>query len=745
MSDNTEEISLGEVQDSEDPPTEELGLVDMEPVSPSASQPTAARPKAGPASASKLRERLGTKPMATPPPPPPESLLPPATKKRADTARPPSARASAPARSESARPARGSTRPAPPAEALAHRTSGKPGAVSSKHPPGSSASKAEMAASLRPPPVPEEAKLAAGPITVAPPPAAAPSSKAAGPITVTPPPAAGPLTAPPPAGDESKVVAPPSAAEFAAPRPARRSTAPMSRTSTDPGMPAVKADGSEPSVPVATADVRATEASAPNIEPPSRPSLVDTERMAPVLDAVSVLDGAADGGAASVAASDASASVATPEAQSEPAAKSSASSGSYPSVSAEIAAADVKSSETSGSYAAASARDVVGTKSEPVLKSSEASAVQQQLSPSNPVPPSFVEVAPPRAPKAPVSPDAVFDVETLFDDRLEPEHGAGSAGARTEASNATAAHAEREPATVEWSPTSSTRAAKARGNRPWPLIAAAGVLALVAGSFSTRACTSEDHVAQSESAPKQDNAPHVLMPAPEQPAQLAAADPSRPKPGLAPGERPASAEAAPAAPSQPSAPVVAPAAPAAASGAATANTTAAATPAPAAATTAVAADTAAGSQTDLASAGKTLTATQARPLPAGMRGGVVAYRASEEPVVDYKAKGRDYFSAGKYREAADAYQRASERAPSDSGAFAGLGASWLAAGQSDRAIVAYQRALQLKPDVSGFQAALGRAYLQKGDRGRAASAYRKALELDPQNSAARNGLEGLQK
>lgn len=124
-------------------------------------------------------------------------------------------------------------------------------------------------------------------------------------------------------------------------------------------------------------------------------------------------------------------------------------------------------------------------------------------------------------------------------------------------------------------------------------------------------------------------------------------------------------------------------------------------------------------------------------------GGVVSYRARKLPEVDYKGKAREYYSAGKYREAAEAYQRASQRAPSDAGAFAGLGASWLSAGEADRAIMAYQRAVQLKPDVSGFQAALGRAYLTKGDKGRAAAAYTKALALDPQNQAAKSGLATL--
>jgi serine/threonine protein kinase len=113
--------------------------------------------------------------------------------------------------------------------------------------------------------------------------------------------------------------------------------------------------------------------------------------------------------------------------------------------------------------------------------------------------------------------------------------------------------------------------------------------------------------------------------------------------------------------------------------------------------------------------------------------------------LDYKLKAREFFRTGKYREAAENYAHATRRAPTDSAAFAGLGASWLAAGEPNRAIVAYQRAVQLKPDVSGFQAALGRAYATKGDRPRATAAYTKALKLDPNNQAAKAGLASVKR
>jgi tetratricopeptide (TPR) repeat protein len=115
-------------------------------------------------------------------------------------------------------------------------------------------------------------------------------------------------------------------------------------------------------------------------------------------------------------------------------------------------------------------------------------------------------------------------------------------------------------------------------------------------------------------------------------------------------------------------------------------------------------------------------------------------RASVAAEVDYKVRGRELYQAGKFREAAEAYQRATERNAADAGAYAGLGASFLAAGDAGKAIAAYKRAVQIEPAVSGFQAALGRAYLKKGDRTQARAAYAKALTLDPNNQAAKSGM-----
>jgi serine/threonine protein kinase/tetratricopeptide (TPR) repeat protein len=110
---------------------------------------------------------------------------------------------------------------------------------------------------------------------------------------------------------------------------------------------------------------------------------------------------------------------------------------------------------------------------------------------------------------------------------------------------------------------------------------------------------------------------------------------------------------------------------------------------------------------------------------------------------ELKAQARTAYQEGRYREAATAYEKATEQNPSDAGAFAGLGAMKLALNDGNAAIAAYSRAIRLQPASSGFHAALGRAYLQENDRARARAAYEHALQLDPNNAAAKTALAQL--
>ena len=285
-----------------------------------------------------------------------------------------------------------------------------------------------------------------------------------------------------------------------------------------------------------------------------------------------------------------------------------------------------------------------------------------------------------------------------------------------------------EPAHEEPSEPSEDSLPPRRGRRPWPLLAAAALLGLLAVGIKLAA-----NRAASSAVP----APHAERAAPQPPA--ASAEPptgSATEPALAPAEPTPAVE--PPSAAVPPEPEAAPGMGSAASEVPP-SAPAAAPPAVASGAPPVPADQPTAQTLPAAEAGKAFL----RDGGAAEPGGVVSYKPRLRSETDYKNKGLQFFQAGKFREAAEAYEHAAQRAPSDARAFAGLGASWLSAGEADRAILAYQRAVQLKPEVSGFQAALGRAYLNKGDRARATAAYAKALALDPDNQAAKTALASL--
>ena len=270
--------------------------------------------------------------------------------------------------------------------------------------------------------------------------------------------------------------------------------------------------------------------------------------------------------------------------------------------------------------------------------------------------------------------------------------------------------------------------------RPWPLLAAAAALLLVAiGLKFARSGTSEPEAATSSTEPSgADSEPAAVEDDKPAAAELTAnakvSNTEDPPPSAAsPQTHADESNTAAALPAAKTAPPPADETPNPSTPAAAPTDSVSKAEVPAAQTIAA------------AEAGKAYLREGSTPA----KGGVVPYKPRVKTEVDYKNRGLQLFQAGRYREAADAYERATQKAPSDPRAFAGLGASWLSSGEPDRAILAYQRAVQLKPEVSGFQAALGRAYLTKGDRARAIAAYSKALALDPKNQAAKSALASL--
>lgn len=136
-------------------------------------------------------------------------------------------------------------------------------------------------------------------------------------------------------------------------------------------------------------------------------------------------------------------------------------------------------------------------------------------------------------------------------------------------------------------------------------------------------------------------------------------------------------------------------------------------------------------------------ANDSAPRQASKPGRPDAAAARIAKAAAFKSQGRADYQAGRYKQAAAAYQKAVSANPADAGAYAGLGASKLAARDIAGAIAGYSRAVRLQPASSGFHAALGRAFLQKGDRRAARREYERALQLDRDNLAARTALNQL--
>lgn len=121
--------------------------------------------------------------------------------------------------------------------------------------------------------------------------------------------------------------------------------------------------------------------------------------------------------------------------------------------------------------------------------------------------------------------------------------------------------------------------------------------------------------------------------------------------------------------------------------------------------------------------------------------------ALPQPAVDVAAtrtRGRTAYEAGRFEEAATAYEQAATAVGTDAGLWAAVGVSRLALHQPAAAIDAYRRAIALAPATAGFHVGLGRALLESGDAAAARTEFEAALAIDPRNQDARTGLARTQ-
>ncbi len=100
------------------------------------------------------------------------------------------------------------------------------------------------------------------------------------------------------------------------------------------------------------------------------------------------------------------------------------------------------------------------------------------------------------------------------------------------------------------------------------------------------------------------------------------------------------------------------------------------------------------------------------------------------------AAGINFFNAGKYQEAIDAFLKVAERFPENVEPFYNLGVCYLRNGNPESAVGPLEKVIQLKPETVEAYFALGECYFNLGQSEKALAAFSKATNFDPNNAKA---------
>jgi TonB family protein len=99
--------------------------------------------------------------------------------------------------------------------------------------------------------------------------------------------------------------------------------------------------------------------------------------------------------------------------------------------------------------------------------------------------------------------------------------------------------------------------------------------------------------------------------------------------------------------------------------------------------------------------------------------------------IDYRARGKEHYSAGRYQEAAEAFKQAVRLKPDDPEAHHGLGLAFQSLRQYDEAVASYNEAIRLKPDWAEPYSDLGVAYRSMKRFKEAVDSFREAIQIKP--------------
>ena len=112
---------------------------------------------------------------------------------------------------------------------------------------------------------------------------------------------------------------------------------------------------------------------------------------------------------------------------------------------------------------------------------------------------------------------------------------------------------------------------------------------------------------------------------------------------------------------------------------------------------------------------------------------------------DFYRQGDKFYGQRKYDKAIEAYSKAIELNPNDSGLYNNRGIVYHLKREYEKAIADYTRAAELNPSHFSAYNNRGLVYEEMGNTEMAIADYRKALELDPENKLARENLNKVLK
>ena len=92
---------------------------------------------------------------------------------------------------------------------------------------------------------------------------------------------------------------------------------------------------------------------------------------------------------------------------------------------------------------------------------------------------------------------------------------------------------------------------------------------------------------------------------------------------------------------------------------------------------------------------------------------------SDKRAAGYFKEGVTYQNKGKYKEAAEYYQKAVAIDEGYAEAYSNLGYAYRKLGEFDKAIISYKQAIELKPDLAEAHEYIGEAYAEMGEFDRA--------------------------